>query len=98
MGKRGELKEIDGYEQKIRDNPKHYSVVFFQPTTSSRQSMTTTSLDGAKDYAKTTLSDPNIPKIRTAIIYAVDENDRHAMVGSMDRSLRWKEVIPARYK
>lgn len=98
MAKKGELKEIDGYEQKIRDNPKHYSVVFFQPSTSSRQSMTTTNLDEAKDHARLTLSDPNITKIRTVIIYAVDEYDRHAMVGSMDKSLKWREVIPSRYK
>ena len=96
MGKRGELKDIDAGEQKIRDNPNYYSVVFFQPGTSSRQSITTTSLKEALDHSRQSILDHI--KIRTAIIYAVGELDRHAMIGSMDRNLKWKEVIPARHK
>lgn len=96
MGKRGELKETDVYEQKIRDNPDHYSVVFFQPGTSSRQSIKTTNLEKALEHSRQSIADHT--KIRSAIIYAVGEQDRHAMVGSMDRNMKWKEVIPARYK
>jgi len=96
MAKKGELKPMDAHEQEIRENAKYYNVILFQPATSSRHAMSFELLEHAKKYAEVTLSEPN--RIRTAMIYAVNEYGNHAMMGSMDRDLNWKEVVPARYK
>ena len=96
MPKKGQLKPIDADEQKIRDNPVQYNVVFFQPGSSARVYMSFDQFDHAIKYCEVTLKEPN--RIRTGMIYAVNQYGNHAMVGSMDRSLKWKEVVPARYK
>jgi viroplasmin and RNaseH domain-containing protein len=96
MAKKGEMKPMDQHEQKIRDNAVRYNVVFFQPATSSRVSMTFDTLEEAKLYSTEKLQEKNM--IRSAMIYAANEYENHAMVGSIDRKLKWKEVIPATYK
>ena len=42
-------------------------------------------------YSKITLQEPN--RIRSAMIYAIDEGEHHALVGTMGRhDLQFKEV------
>jgi hypothetical protein len=96
MSKVGDLKPVDEREQNIRDNAKHYNVVMFTPASSTRERKQFDNLVDAKEYSNMILQEPN--KIRTAMIYAANEYDNQAMVGSIDRQLEWKEVIPARYK
>lgn len=96
MAKKGELKPVDAAEQTIRDNAIRYNVVMYQPSSSLRDRMSFEKLDVAKKYAEVVLKEAN--RIRSVMIYAVNEYENHAMVGSMGRDLVWKEVIPARYK
>lgn len=95
MGKKGELKPMDAHEQEIRDNALKYTVTFFQPGTSTRVSMTFEDLNVAKKYCEVTLKEPN--RIRTGMVYAVNQYENHALVGTMGRDLKWKEVVPSRY-
>jgi hypothetical protein len=91
MTRKGEMSLVDEAEQKIRDNANYYSVAPFQPGSSTRSNMTFKRLDHAIKYCEVLLSEPN--RYRSAMVYAVDETERFAMVGSMDRKLNWKPVV-----
>jgi hypothetical protein len=96
MGKRGELKPMDAFEQSIRDSAVGFNVVMFQPGVSSRVYQSFDSLPMAIDYSKSVLKEPN--KIRSAMIYAIDKHEHHALVGTVKRSdCEYKQVVPSRY-
>jgi hypothetical protein len=91
MAKRGELKPMDAWEHTIRNNAVAYNVVMFQPGKSSRVYQSFDNLEMAVAYSKITLQEPN--RIRSAMIYAIDEGEHHALVGTMGRhDLQFKEV------
>ena len=91
MAKRGELKPMDAWEKTIRDSAVAYNVVMFQPGASSRVYQSFEQLEMAVEYSKVVLQEPN--RIRSAMVYAIDENDHHALVGTVNRhDLEWKEV------
>jgi hypothetical protein len=91
MAKRGELKPMDAWEQTIRSNAVAYNVVMFQPGASSRVYQSFDNLPMAVEYGKIVLQEPN--RIRSAMIYAIDEGDHHALVGTIGRhNLQFKEV------
>lgn len=91
MPKRGELKPMDAFEEGIRDSAVAYNVVMFQPGVSSRVYQSFDNLTMAVEYGKATLQEPN--RIRSAMIYAIDESDHHALVGTISRhNLEFKEV------
>lgn len=92
MPRKGELNIVDADEQRIRDNPEFYNVAFFQPKTSTRINKSFYEIEYAINYAKEILSETN--RIRSAMIYAIDEYNNHALVGTMQRDLKWKEVVP----
>lgn len=92
MAGKGELKPMDAYEKGIRDNVVCYSVIGFIPRTSAKTYFTTESLLQAKVYAKQLLLDE--VRIRSAMIYALDEYDHHALHGTMNRhDMQYKEVV-----
>ena len=81
----------DEWEQSIRDNAVAYNVVMFQPGTSSKVYQSFEELDHAIIYSRVTLEQVN--RIRSAMIYAISEEGRHALVGTMNRNdLNFKEV------
>lgn len=93
MPRKGELNIVDADEQRICDNPEFYNVAFFQPGTSTRVNKSFYELEYAKEYAKQILKDTN--RIRSAMIYAIDEYKNHALVGTIHQDdLKWKEVVP----
>lgn len=81
---------VDEHTQNVIDNAQFYNVAFFQPGTSTRIYQSFDKLETSKKYAEVTLSEPN--RIRSAMIYAIDEYENHALVGTMGRDLVWKEV------
>ena len=83
MSKRGTLKPMDSWEKEIRDNATMYSVVLFQPRTSSRVYKSSNTLKSAIDCAKTALKE--MTNIRSALIYAIDSSEHHALVGTINR-------------
>jgi len=83
MPKRGELKPMDAFEEGIRESAVAYNVVMFQPGVSSRVYQSFENLDHAVEYGKTVLLEAN--RIRSAMIYAIDEHDHHALVGTVNR-------------
>lgn len=95
MTHRGELKPMDAYEQKIRDNAVAYNVVGFSPGSSTRVYMSFADLKYAIAYAKQLLTDE--VRIRSAMLYAIDEYESHALIGTMNRDMVFKEVIPSTY-
>lgn len=89
--KRGELKPMDAWEETIRNNAVAYNVVMFQPGASSRVYQSFDNLQMAIEYGKVVLQEPN--RIRSAMIYAINDGDHHALVGTINRhDLKWKEV------
>lgn len=81
----------DLFEKEICDNPSHYNVVLFQPGKNSRVGMSFDNLEMAIEYGKVVLAEPN--RIRATMIYAIDENNHHALVGTINRfDKTFKEV------
>lgn len=96
MAKRGELKPMDQFEETIRANAVAYNVVCFQPGASSRVYQSFEILEHAVAYGKAILVEPN--RIRSAMIYAIDQENHHALVGTINRgSLEFKKVEIKRY-
>lgn len=95
--KRGQLKDIDAREQHIRDNAVCYSVTLYKSGTSGRPPAPHfDTLDEAKTFAFNNLTQHH--NYRSAMIYAINEHERSAMCGSMDKTGKWKEVVPKRHK
>lgn len=95
MARKGELKPMDQYEQDIRDNAIAYNVVGFTPGSSSRMYMSFEDVNHAIMYSKQLLKDE--VRIRSAMIYAIDEYEKHALVGTINRDMQYKEVVPQVY-
>lgn len=95
MPRKGELKPMDAHEQKIRDNAVAYTVIGFQPGTAARTYATFDSVPHCIAYGKQLLKD--VPRIRSVMIYALDEGEHHALVGTIKRDMKYNEVIPATY-
>jgi len=81
---------VDVHRKNIVENAQIYNVAFFQPGTSTRVYQSFEDLNVSKAYAKVALSEPN--RLRSAMIYAIDEHKNHALVGTMGRDLVWKET------
>jgi hypothetical protein len=73
----------DLFEKEIIDNPDHYNVVLFRPLQDSRVGMSFDDLSMAIAYGKAVLDEPN--RVRAAMIYAIDKNNHHALVGTINR-------------
>lgn len=96
MPKRGSLKPMDEWEESIRSNATHYNVVMFRPGSSSRVYQSFELLDSAIVYAKDVLEENKL--IRSAMIYAVNSDERFALVGTITRDrLEFKPVEPKYY-
>lgn len=92
MAKKTRTKEehpFDVHNKNVIDNAQYYNVAFFQPGTSTRVYQTFDKLETSKKYAEVSLSEPN--RLRAAMIYAIDEYENYALVGTMGRDLVWKE-------
>jgi hypothetical protein len=95
MKSQRELRDMDAHEQQIKENAVAYNVVMFQPGSSSKVYQSFQEANAAIEYARTTLAEPN--RIRSAMIYAIDAEKHHALIGTMGRDLKYKEVEP-KYK
>lgn len=95
MPRKGDLKPMDAWEESIRENAIKYNVVLFMPGSSSRVYNTSETIKEAIQASNNLLGE--FERARAAMIYAVAEDDRFAMVGSVDRSGRWKPVKPKTY-
>jgi hypothetical protein len=96
MAKRGELKPVDKDEERIRSNAKYYTVVGFKPGEGRKLYQTFDNLVWAKAYCKELLRNGSL-RLRATMIYAVDEYDRNALVGTMNLDEVWKDVEVKRY-
>lgn len=96
MARRGDLKPVDADEYRIRSNAKYYTVVGFRPGEGRKLFQTFENLLWAKEYCKELLRDGSL-RLRTTMIYAVDEYDRNALVGTMNLDEIWKDVEVKRY-
>jgi len=96
MARQGELKPVDAEENRIRSNAKYYTVVGFKPGEGRKLYQTFNNLVWAKAYCKELLRNGSL-RLRAAMIYAVDEHDRNALVGTMGLDEIWKNVEEKRY-
>jgi len=96
MKNQSELRDMDAFEQQIKENAIAYNVVMFQPMTSTRMYQSFQNLEPAIEYARSTLQEKN--QLRSAMIYAIDADKHHALVGTMGRDLKYKEIQPKHKK
>lgn len=96
MPRKGEMGDMDKHEQSIRDNANEYVVAGFTPGSSVRSYMRFGDLRYAIEYGKQLLKDE--VRLRSIMVYALDEYEHHALVGTMRRDdMVWKEVKPKIY-
>ena len=96
MARRGELKPVDEDENRIRSNAKYYTVVGFKPGEGRKLYQTFDNLIWAKAYCGELLNNASL-RLRATMIYAVDEHDRNALVGTMGLDKVWKDIEEKRY-
>jgi len=85
MPRKGEMSEQDAADELVRQNAAYYNVVLYVPQRNSRVHFSSENIDDAVEFAETVYDDKNLPRVRSAMIYAVQEDGRFAMVGSTNR-------------
>lgn len=95
MPKKGELKPMDVFEERIRAEAVAYNVTGFKPGSSTKVYESATTLDEAKARAVELLTAD--AGLRSAMVYAIDKEQHHALVGTVFKDLMWRPVKPKRY-
>lgn len=95
MPRKGEMSDMDAFEERIRAGAVNYNVVQFIPGQSSRLRETIEDLDDAIQYG-TEIFDEN-PEVRASMVYAINADGRHALMGTINRDRVWKPVKVKRY-
>ena len=85
MPRKGEMSDQDAGDEVVRQNAAYYNVVLHIPQKNSRVYFSDPDIERAIDFAVNVYTDENIPGVRSAMIYAVDENDRFALMGTTNR-------------
>ena len=85
MPRKGEMSDQDAGDEVVRQNAAYYNVVLHIPQRNSRVYFSDTNLETAIEFAENVYTDENIPGVRSTMIYAVDENDRFALMGTTNR-------------
>ena len=85
MPRKGEMSDQDAADEVIRQSATYYNVVLYIPQKNSRVHFSSKTLDEAVAFAESVYDDPNIPRVRSAMIYAVQDEGRFAMMGSTNR-------------
>jgi len=85
------LSSMDVWEESIRQNAVSYNIVLFAPGRSTRIAGTEDSLDAAKTFSYTIFE--KLSNVRAALIYAIDSQEHHALVGTIDSQRVWKPVV-----
>lgn len=96
MPRKGEMSDVDKFEQAIIANAEKFVVTSFRPGSSARTHMAFEELNYAVEYGRQVLKDET--RVRAVMVYALDEDDHHALVGTINRhDMLWKEVKPKIY-
>lgn len=95
MPRKGQMGDMDNHEQSIRDNASEYVVTGFKPGSSVRSYMRFADLRFAIEYGKQLLKDEI--RLRSIMVYALDDHEHHALVGTIRRDGAWQEVVPKVY-
>jgi hypothetical protein len=81
---------VDRYNREILEQVVSYTVSGFTPGRGWNRTPDVKSLAAAKELAVRLLRQN--PDMRTVLLYAADQHERHVMVGSYDRKLHYKAV------
>lgn len=95
MPRKGEMSDQDAADEVIRNNAAYYNVVLHVPQRNSRVRHSSDTLAEAIEYAENVFDDPNQPGVRAAMVYAVAEDERFALVGTtnrFDRKFKYNKV------
>jgi len=97
MPQKGQLKDMDAWEQEIRDNAEYYTTIAFQPRRGQIPLTSFERLDMAIAYAQATMQEVT-NRYRCVMVYAINEDGRHALCGTVNQfDKAWKPVVPQTY-
>lgn len=85
MPRRGQMSDQDAADEVVRNNAAYYNVVLHVPQKNSRVYYSSEVLEDAIEFAESVYEDENLPRVRSAMVYAVDENDHFALMGTTNR-------------
>lgn len=88
MPRKGEMSDQDAADEVIRHNAAYYNVVLYIPQQNSRVHFSSKDLNEVVRFAETVYEDENLPRIRAAMVYAVDTDERFALMGTTNRFAR----------
>ena len=81
---------VDRYNREILRDARSYTISGYTPRSGWTQKSGIESLREAKSVAQDLLKQST--NMRTVLLYAADQHQRHVMVGSYDRMLQYKAV------
>ena len=96
MPKRGQLKPVDAEEERIRSTAMYYTVVGFTPGMGRKIYQKFDNFVFAKAYCVELLRDTTV-RVRAVMVYAVDEYESNALMGTMNLDEIWKDAEVKRY-
>ena len=88
MPRKGEMSDQDAADEVIRQNATYYNVVLYIPQKNSRVHFSSERFDEAVGFAESVYDDENLPRVRAAMVYAVDADERFALMGTTNRFAR----------
>jgi hypothetical protein len=96
MPKKGQLKDMDAWEQSIRDAAVYYTTIAFQPQKGQIPLQSFENLEHAKKYAELVIDE--VTRYRSISVYAINEAGNHTLVGTVNQFKKeFKEVVPQRH-
>jgi hypothetical protein len=85
MPRRGEMSEQDVADELVRHNASYYNVVLHAAQQNSRIHFSSPDLGDAIEFAENVYQDINQVACRCAMVYAVDEHDHFALMGTTNK-------------
>jgi len=85
MPRKGQMSDQDAADEVVRKNAVYYNVVLHVPQKNSRVYYSNENFEEVVNFAETVYDDQHLPRVRAAMVYAVDENDHFALMGTTNR-------------
>lgn len=79
------MSDQDAADEIVRKNADYYNVVLHVAQRNSRVYYSSKNFDEAVAFAESIYTDENLPPARSAMVYAVDADERFALVGTTNR-------------
>jgi len=85
MPRKGEMSDQDAADESVRNSADFYNVILHIPQQNSRVYFTSPNIEGAIEFAETCYDPPYGANPRAAMLHAVTNEGRFALMGTTNR-------------